>query len=57
MLTKNTTPEQIQNRLKNNILQRAGKPDEVANVALFLASDLSAYINGQNIIVDGGKIE
>lgn len=57
MLTKNTTPEQIQNRLKNNILQRAGRPDEVANVALFLASDLSAYINGQNIIVDGGKIE
>ena len=41
--------------MKNNIsMKRLGKPDEIANVALFLASDLSSYINGQVIRVDGG---
>lgn len=35
-------------------LKRAGKPEDIANAALFLASDLSAYITGQVIGVDGG---
>ena len=35
-------------------LKRFGKPEEVANVAVFLASDDSSYITGQTIIVDGG---
>jgi 3-oxoacyl-[acyl-carrier protein] reductase len=33
---------------------RIGKPDELGNLAAFLASDLAAYINGVNIPVDGG---
>ena len=33
---------------------RIGKPIDVANVSLFLASDLSTYITGQVIGVDGG---
>jgi NAD(P)-dependent dehydrogenase (short-subunit alcohol dehydrogenase family) len=37
-----------------NPLQRAGGPDEIASVALFLASDAASYINGQAIAVDGG---
>ena len=37
-----------------NPLQRAGKPDEIAGAALFLASDEAAYVNGQAIAVDGG---
>ncbi|MGL5272898.1 MAG: 3-oxoacyl-[acyl-carrier-protein] reductase [Phocaeicola sp.] len=35
-------------------LRRGGSTEDVANVALFLASDLSAYISGQVIQVDGG---
>ena len=35
-------------------LRRGGTPEDVANVALFLASDLSAYVSGQVIQIDGG---
>jgi NAD(P)-dependent dehydrogenase (short-subunit alcohol dehydrogenase family) len=37
-----------------NPLKRAGQPEEVARLVLFLASDLASYINGQAIAVDGG---
>ncbi|MHC0037750.1 SDR family NAD(P)-dependent oxidoreductase [Pseudoneobacillus sp. C159] len=35
-------------------LQRLGKPMDIANAALFLASDESAYITGAEIVIDGG---
>jgi 3-oxoacyl-[acyl-carrier protein] reductase len=35
-------------------LGRMGKPDEIARMALVLASDLSSYVNGTLIVVDGG---
>ena len=37
-----------------NPLRRAGQPEELAQVALFLASDEASYVNGQAIAVDGG---
>ena len=35
-------------------LRRGGTPEDVANVATFLASDMSSYVSGQVIQVDGG---
>ena len=37
-----------------NPLKRGGQPFEIANAALFLASDESSYLNGQAVAVDGG---
>ena len=41
--------------LKETPLNRMGKPEEVAQTILFLASDMSSFITGQNIVVDGGR--
>ena len=35
-------------------LRRGGTPEDVANIATFLASDMSSYVSGQVIQVDGG---
>jgi 3-oxoacyl-[acyl-carrier protein] reductase len=37
-------------------LKRVGTPEDVANVCLFLASDLAGYITGQVVRVDGGLL-
>jgi NAD(P)-dependent dehydrogenase (short-subunit alcohol dehydrogenase family) len=37
-----------------NPSQRAGRPEEIAAMGLFLASDEASYVNGQAIPVDGG---
>ena len=36
-------------------LTRLGRPDDIAKACLFLASDLAAFITGQNVPVDGGR--
>jgi 3-oxoacyl-[acyl-carrier protein] reductase len=48
-------PEEVRKDWAAKIpLRRGGKPEDIANVALFLASDLSSYVSGQVIQVDGG---
>lgn len=48
-------PEEVRNEWANKIpLKRGGTPEDVANVSLFLASDLSSYVTGQIINVCGG---
>lgn len=42
--------------LKSIPFGRLGTPEEVANVALFLASPLAAWVTGQTIVVDGGQL-
>ena len=50
-------PENVKAEWINKIpLKRGGTTDDVANVALFLASDLSSYVNGQIIHVCGGML-
>lgn len=48
------TPEQRTRYESMAPLGRLGAPDDIANVALFLASDLSSFVSGATIAVDGG---
>jgi NAD(P)-dependent dehydrogenase (short-subunit alcohol dehydrogenase family) len=48
--------EKVEAIIKSTSLGRMGKPEEVAQTVLFLASDHSNYITGQTIIVDGGIV-
>ena len=48
--------DEQKNELVSSIpLGRAGKPEEIAGVALMLASDYASFVNGQTVIVDGGE--
>ena len=54
MMRNNHSEEIIKETISRVSLKRVASPDEIANVALFLASNLSGYITGQVIRVDGG---
>lgn len=47
-------PDVMKQTLDKSVMKRLGQPHEVGNMAAFLASDLSSYITGQVIRVDGG---
>ena len=50
-------PEKAKDAMLQSIpVKRAGKPEDVANAVLFLASDMSSYITGQVLNVDGGMV-
>jgi NAD(P)-dependent dehydrogenase (short-subunit alcohol dehydrogenase family) len=60
LIESNATRDQLKDRewagamLAKSLLGRLGRPEEVANVALFLASEESSYVTGVDIVVDGG---
>ncbi len=49
-----TNPALVQAFLDHTPLGRTGKPDDIVGPAVFLASDLSAYVTGSIVMVDGG---
>lgn len=54
-LTASTlAPSEMENLAAQVPAGRFAEPEEVARVALFLASDLNTYLTGQNLVVDGG---
>ena len=53
-MVRGLTPDELRRRIDSIGMGRAGTPEEVAGAALFLASDLSRYVTGQILGVDGG---
>jgi 3-oxoacyl-[acyl-carrier protein] reductase len=55
-MARSIPDEKYQQRMNSIAMGRIGTSEEVANVALFLASDLASYVTGQVIGVDGGML-
>jgi glucose 1-dehydrogenase len=49
-------PDQMEKLLSEIPLGRMGKPEEIASLAVYLASDASAYVTGSTFFIDGGMV-
>jgi NAD(P)-dependent dehydrogenase (short-subunit alcohol dehydrogenase family) len=47
--------EELAKILDRYVIKRAGQPDDIAQAALYLSSDASAYVTGSSVAVDGGR--
>ena len=54
MMKQSTSPDSLENILKDIPLKRIGEPIDISNFILFLVSDYSKYITGQDFRLDGG---
>jgi len=48
------TKQEFDNEHAGKCLKRLGQPQEIANLVVFLASDLCTFMTGSNLVVDGG---
>ena len=55
-MTAKLSPEVVQGWRDAIPLKRGGTPEDIANACVFLASDMSSYITGQVLRIDGGMI-
>jgi 3-oxoacyl-[acyl-carrier protein] reductase len=55
-MTAALDPKVVESWRQSIPLKRGGTPEDVANLALFLCSDLSTYITGQTLSVCGGML-
>jgi 3-oxoacyl-[acyl-carrier protein] reductase len=55
-MARGISKEIFEERIRSVAMGRIGTPDDIANAALFFASDLSAYVTGQVLGVDGGML-
>ena len=55
-MTKNLSEDTLKSWYSSIPLKRGGKPSDIGNVCVFLASDMSSYITGQVLVVDGGML-
>ncbi|MDR2642648.1 MAG: SDR family oxidoreductase [Planctomycetaceae bacterium] len=53
-MAKKANPEVVEERIAKTVLKRLAVPREIANAVLFFASDLSSFVTGQVLRVDGG---
>ena len=49
-------PQRLENLLADVPMGRMGRPEEIAEVCLFLAGDASSYVTGHNLVADGGYL-
>ena len=54
MMKENTPEKFVKETINSTSLKRIGNPKEIANVALFLSSEMANYVTGQVLRVDGG---
>ena len=55
-MTENLSDDTLKSWYNSISLKRGGKPSDIGNVCVFLASDMSSYITGQVLVVDGGML-
>lgn len=55
-MLRQADPEKLRGRIDNICMGRLAEPEDIANACLFMVSDLSAYISGQVLAVDGCTI-
>jgi len=55
-MTKNLSEDTLKSWYSSIPLKRGGKPSDIGNVCVFLGSDMSSYMTGQVLVVDGGML-